>query len=231
MQQFGLEDIEPIQVNEAGINPNCEIPYGLTAQQIYKSMWDYVDFLTFMNKQLIHKGIPRLETFLMPASFSSMVGEFMNVRIPLHCNAIVKNRYHNGHPDLVPNGHFENNAVLHDTVGIEVKASRNRQGWQGHNPENVWLMVFIFEANSANDEAFAVRAGVDPEPKPFRFVEVLGAQLEEDDWQFSGRSETSRRTITASVKNTGFDKMNANWIYRDPDFQPLVKRARKGPAL
>lgn len=216
-------------VEEAGINPNCEIPYGLGSHQIYKSMYDYVEFLTFMNKQLIFKGIPRLETFLMPASFSSMVGEFMNVRIPLHCDAIVKNRYHNGHPDLVPTNHFPNNAVLHDTVGIEVKASRNRQGWQGHNPENVWLMIFIFDANSANDEAFAVREGVAPVARPFRFVEVLGAQLEESDWQFSGRSETSRRTITATVKRSGYDKMAANWIYRDPKVTPL--RSPKIPLL
>src|SRR5437879_6167443 len=29
--------------------------------------------------------------------------------------------------------------------GIEIKASRYSQGWQGHNPENVWLMVFVFQ--------------------------------------------------------------------------------------
>lgn len=216
VQQFGLEDIPPLPVDPKGINPACKIPYGLTSQHIYKSMEDYVDFLQFLNKQLVFKGIPRLETFLMPASFSSMVGEFMNVRIPLHCNTVVKNKYHNGHPDLIPNNHFPNNAVLHDTVGIEVKASRNRTGWQGHNPENIWLMVFVFDANSANDEAFAVREGLTPVARPFRFVEVFGAQLEVDDWQFSGRSDTSRRTITASVKGCGYDKMAANWIYRDP---------------
>lgn len=221
VQQFGQEEMPPVVVDPKGINPNCVIPYGLTAQQIYASMEDYVDFLGFMNKQLLAKGIPRLETFLMPASFSSMVGEFMNVRIPLHCASVVKNKYHNGHPDLVAAGQFPNNAVLHSTDGIEVKASRNRKGWQGHNPENVWLMVFVFDANSANDESEAVKEGRKPVPRPFRFVEVFGAQLEVDDWQFSGRSETSRRTITASVKGSGYDKMAANWIYRDPKVTPL----------
>jgi hypothetical protein len=81
-------------------------------------------------------------------------------------------------------------------------------GWQGHNPEDVWLMVFVFEANSSRDEAHAI------EPKPFRFVKVVGASLQRSDWQFSGRSQTSRRTITASVKRSGFEKMEANWIYR-----------------
>jgi hypothetical protein len=38
--------------------------------------------------------------------------------------------------------------------------------------------------------------------------------LAKADWQFSGRSETSRRTITASVSKAGAQKMMANWIYK-----------------
>lgn len=69
-------------------------------------------------------------------------------------------------------------------------------------------MVFVFECNRPEDTA-------DENPAiPFRFLEVLGAALVKDDWQYSGRSETSRRTITASVKRSGLDKLNANWIYR-----------------
>jgi hypothetical protein len=44
----------------------------------------------------------------------------------------------------------------------------------------------------------------------------VGAQLEESDWKFAGRSETSRRTITASVTSSGYNKMMANWIYNAP---------------
>jgi hypothetical protein len=150
----------------------------------------------------------RLESFLMPANFSSMVGEFMAAAIPKYCKAILKNRYHNGHPDLVPQGHYPGDSVLHGPEGIELKASRHLSGWQGHNPEDVWLMVYVFDANSSRDEALGI------EPKPFRFVKVIGARLKKSDWQFSGRSSTSRRTITASVKRSGFEKMEANWIYR-----------------
>ena len=69
-------------------------------------------------------------------------------------------------------------------------------------------MVFAFDANSARD------AGIGNDPKPFRFLKVVGAQLDKGDWAFSGRSATSRRTITASVTQTGFEKMEANWIYK-----------------
>ena len=69
-------------------------------------------------------------------------------------------------------------------------------------------MVFVFDANSSRD------AAIGAEPIPFRFGKVVGAKLTKDDWQFSGRSATSRRTITASVKRSGFLKMEGNWIYR-----------------
>ena len=71
-------------------------------------------------------------------------------------------------------------------------------------------MVFVYSSNRPRDE------GQDVAPFPFRFDMVVGARLVEDDWQFSGRSATSRRTITASVARSGYDKMMANWLYQRP---------------
>ena len=144
----------------------------------------------------------------MPANFSGMVGEFMVSSIPKYCSNVVKNRYHNGHPDLLPAAHFLNDAVQHADKGIEIKGSRYLRGWQGHNPEDTWLIVFMFDSNRPGDTL----KGIDP--KSFRFVAVFGAQLTKSDWLFSGRSEASRRTITASVTKSGYQKMLANWIYK-----------------
>ena len=123
----------------------------------------------------------------------------MNAAIPKYCKALVKNTYHNGHPDLIPAGKFPKNAVQHDTLGIEIKGSRQKSGWQGHNAEECWLMVFVFDSNTSRDILSNIA------PRPFRFVSVYGAQLAKSDWNFSGRSETSRRTITASVTRSGFN--------------------------
>jgi hypothetical protein len=68
-------------------------------------------------------------------------------------------------------------------------------------------MVFVFDSNRPNDLSQGIQA------LPFRFVKVIGAQLTKDDWSFSGRKDTSRRTITASVKRSGYQKMMSNWIY------------------
>ncbi len=200
----------PIPVYRRDFNRNAQLPYGVTVRHLYLAMSGFLDFLGFINGQLNNQGMPRLESMLMPANFSSIVGEFMISTIPQHCPRIVKNRYHNGHPDLIPAKRFPNDSVQHASSGIEVKESRYRRGWQGHNPENTWLMVFVFDSNRPQD------TGTDTPRRPLRFLQVLGARLEEEDWQFSGRSTASRRTITATVKPSGYNKMVDNWLYQAP---------------
>lgn len=201
---------QPHPVDSNGFNPNANIPYGCTTEHIRLAMNDFIDFLGFINQQLYGRGLERFETMLMPANFSSLVGEFMITSIPKYCSTIAKNQYHNGHPDLIPAEMFPNNAVQYAGEGIEVKASRYLRGWQGHNPEAIWLMVFVFDSNRPSDYVKNIQ------PKPFRFVKVAGAMLTKNDWSFSGRSGNSRRTITASVNNSGYQKMIANWIYQYP---------------
>ena len=124
-------------------------------------MQDFVSFLGFINQQLHEQELSRLESFLMPANFSSMVGEFMNETVPRYCPTLVKNQYHNGHPDLIPAGMFNGDSVQYTQTGIEIKASRHKSGWQGHNPEAVWLLVFYFDSNTVRDKSKNVA------PKPF----------------------------------------------------------------
>lgn len=200
----------PSSINKADFNQNANLPYGLEIEHIAAAMNDFADFIGFINGQLSTRKIERLETMLMPANFSSIVGEFMTSTIPKHCKTLVKNAYHNGHPDMIPSGHFLRDEIQHGTEGIEVKASRYLKSWQGHNAEDVWLMVFCFASGRPTDKVKGVL------PAPMKFALVCGAQLTKDDWLFAGRSETSRRTITASVTKSGYQKMMSNWIYREP---------------
>jgi len=204
---------QPEPVSSKAFNPKAEIPYGCTADSIKSAMNEFIEFLSFVNQQLHTRNIPRLESMMMPANFSSLVGEFMATSIPKYCSSVVRNQYHNGHPDLIPAGAFVDNAVQHTNKGIEIKASRYESGWQGHNPEDTWLLVFIFDSNRPTDIRDKVAA------KPFRFLAVVGARLSKKDWVYSGRSKTSRRTITASVKESGYRKMMKNWIFKAPDFR------------
>ena len=198
----------PEPLNAQGFNPYTILPYSLTTAHIQVAMQDFLDILGFLNSQLNSRNLQRLETMLMSATFSSMVGEFCIAAMPKYCPALVKNQYHNGHPDLLPAGQYVGDSVQYGHEGIEIKTSRYQRGWQGHNAEASWLMVFTFTANRETDAKKGIH------PMPFRFDGVYGAPLEEKDWTFSGRSEGSRRTITASVNPSGYAKMANNWIYR-----------------
>ena len=203
----------PEPLNADGFNKKAVLPYGLKADHVREAMQEFIDFLGFVNGQLCSKNIPRLESMLMAANFSSMVGEFMTANIPKFCKTITKNLYHNGHPDLIPAGMFKGNAVQYAHDGIEVKASRYEKSWQGHNPEEIFLMVFVFEANGPRDSLRQI------DSMPFRFKMVVGASLKKKDWKFAGRSGKSRRTITASVTRSGYEKMLHNWIYLIPEIK------------
>jgi hypothetical protein len=197
---------EPVRIEQ--FNPSASLPHGLTIQHLCAAMNEFVDFIGFIDQQLYGRQIPRIETMLMPANFSSIVGEFLTTTIPKHCSGLVKNQYHNGHPDLLPVGRFPSDAVQHAQEGIEVKGSRYLKNWQGHNPEEAWLMVACFNSGRPVDESKGIL------PKPFEYLMVVGAQLQKSDWTFAGRSGTSRRTITASVNGSGYQKMISNWIYK-----------------
>lgn len=184
-------------------NQEAKLPYGLKVEHVFNAMKDFCIFLSLIDTELYSKNMPILESMLMPANFSSIVGEYMNATIPQYCNSLVKNKYHNGHPDLIEKGKHKNDSAQHSHDGIEVKASRYDRGWQGHNPESIWLMVFVFESTRPKDDSLT----------PFSFKAVYGAKLDESDWQYSGRNEGSRRTITATVKPSGFEKMSRNWIF------------------
>lgn len=210
-KELELTACTPHPADPNGFNPKTKLPYRLTIEHLQAAMNDFTNFIGFINLQLHAREIERLESMLMPANFSSIVGEFVSSSIPKYCSTLVKNQYHNGHPDMIPKGLYPNDAVQHADEGIEIKGSRYLKGWQGHNPEDTWLMVFVFDSNRPAD------AGKGIAPRPFKFVMVLGTRITKDDWLFSGRSETSRRTITASITKSGYEKMMANWIYKSPD--------------
>lgn len=179
---------------------------------MFTALLDFIAFLSGINQQLAAQEILRFESLLMPANFSSIVGEYVIGSIAKHCPTLTKNRYHNGHPDLIPVGAYPGDRVQYGEMGIEVKASRYLRGWQGHNPKTVWLMVIVFEVERTPSRGQKL-------PVPFQFKVVAGAPLFKTDWRFSGRGVASRRTITASVTRSGYEKIMANWIYRGPSIR------------
>ena len=130
----------PVPVDDKGFNLKADLPYGLTTDHVRAAMREFVDFLGFNNGQMHGRDLPRFESMLMPANFSSIVGEFMSSTIPKHCPTIVKNNYHNGHPDMIPKGVYPDDSAQHEDQGIELKGSRYVRGWQ--EPGNARARVY-----------------------------------------------------------------------------------------
>ena len=101
----------PEQPKLEDFNTNARIPFGVEAEHVFKAMVDFTDFLRTVDTELVRKKMARLEDMLMPANFSSIVGEFVTSNLPKHCLTIAKNSYHNGHPDLLPAGKYPGNAA------------------------------------------------------------------------------------------------------------------------
>jgi hypothetical protein len=145
-----------------------------------------------------------LEELLLGNSLSGIISEFLVKNIARASATLEANLKVGGHPDLFPQGHYTSNLVLKGDEGIEMKASIQKGGWQGH--EDCWLMVF----------RYAVGAQHNNEAVPLTFVEILCAYLTKADWSFSGRTGASRRTPTASITTTGVEKLRENFLYRVP---------------
>jgi len=159
-----------------------------------------------INDFLEKGGFRPLEELLLGNSLSGIISEFLVKNISRTSAALEANLKVGGHPDLLPKGHYSSNLVLKGDEGVEVKCSIQRGGWQGHNPEACWLMVFRYVIGSQGNS----------DPLPLTFLEILCAELEASDWSFSGRKGASRRTPTASITASGVEKLRSNFIYRLP---------------
>ncbi|MGB9754262.1 hypothetical protein [Roseiflexus castenholzii] len=194
----------PSQLDPHYINHRVVLPYGLKVTEVEKAVAETYRLFHGLNDFLQSRGFRPLEELLLGNSLSGIISEFLVKNIARASETLEANMKVGGHPDLLPKGHYSSNLVLKGDEGIEVKSSIQRGGWQGHNPEECWLMVFRYAIGEQDNGG------------SLTFVEILCARLELSDWSFSGRKGTSRRTPTASITASGVEKLRSNFLYRLP---------------
>jgi len=91
------------------------------------------------------------------------------------------NRFHNGHPDLIPHGRYANDAISAGEDGVEVKATKGHGAVDTHGARDAWLCVFRYRVDTVTEPILA-RA-------PSRLVEILLARLARDDFRRNPRGE------------------------------------------
>jgi len=196
----------PTRLDPRYVNRHVTLPYGLTVAEVEEAVAETYRLFHGLNDYLIGAGFRPLEETLLGNSLSGIISEFLVKNIAKSASTLEANVKVGGYPDLLPKGHYSTNLVLKGDEGIEVKCSLQKGGWQGHNPEECWVMVF----------RYAVVEQENGESVPLTFVEILCAKLTKSDWSFSGRKGASRRTPTASITTAGVEKLRSNFLYRIP---------------
>jgi len=195
-------------------NPNANLPYSVTPEEVGEAIREFYDFYGDLNEFLLAEDHGRLETVLRANNaLSDFVGNVATEELANVSDALIVNQKPDGFPDLLPIDNDEYAAedydIHHGEEGIETKCSKSNGGWQAHNNESAWFIVFRYTRGDPEETI--------EDMEPIRFVQVLTANLDEDDWSHSGRSDESRRTITSSIVGSGMHKLRSNPIYEDPD--------------
>jgi hypothetical protein len=202
-----------------------ELPYNLRARDVLRTIEDLYEMLHEVNVRLHDMGYDRLEELLDPAGFSGLISRSVVDRFERFSRALVRNRYHNGYPDLLPRGAYPGDAVQHgDRGGLEVKASRYESSWQAHGPRAGWFCVVQFDLDRDLTKALH-----DREPTVVRAAFV--AELEANDWSWQPAGEGRIRSGTASVRATGEAKLRLGAVWVDPTYEDAHRARLRGALL
>ena len=194
------------QVLTGSLNSSADLPFSLRLADFELAMQDVYDFFHDVNRSLLDKGLHRIDDMLRPAAMSGMISDMLTASMARHARVLVENRHFNGHPDLIVQGKYPNNAVAAGEHGIEIKSTRKAGGAvDTHGPRHQWMCVFVYRTDHTTEPAEA-RA-------PMRFTEVYLALVQSSDFRRNPRGELGTRTAT--LDRVGIRKLRANWIYRD----------------
>ena len=193
-------------VNPAAFNPNPWFPpYELRTSIFQEAMQDVYDFFFDVNTALLARGLPRLDDMLRPAAMSGIISDMMTARIAAHSQTLTENRYFNGHPDLIVQGIYANDAVRAGTEGIEIKTTRKAGGQvDTHGARKQNMCVFVYALDQTTEPA--------SQRRPMTFTEVYLGPVEESDFRKNPRGELGTRTATLDAE--GIKKLRTKWLYR-----------------
>ena len=197
----------PLPRNSAdpsSFNRRLHLPYELRVEDFSLAMQDVYDFFYDVNTHLTGRGLQRLDDMLRPAIMSGVLSDMLTASLARHSRVLTENRYHNGHPDLIVQGVYPDNAVKSGSDGVEVKTTRKAGGAvDTHGAREQWLCVFVYGVDTESEPARA-RA-------PMAFTEVYLGHVTIDDFRRNPRGELGTRTAT--LHKDGIRKLRDSWVY------------------
>ena len=191
-------------VDRSRLNSSASLPYELRIGDFESAMQDVYDFFYDVNANLVSKGLQRLDDMLRPAIMSGILSDMLTASLAKHSRVLTENTYFNGHPDLVVQGIYPDNAVKAGSDGIEIKTTRKRGGAvDTHGARDQWMCVFVYALDSKTEPATGRR--------PMQFTEVYLGRVGVEDFRRNPRGELGTRTAT--LDRYGVRKLRQNWLY------------------
>lgn len=192
-------------VDRTKLNMEATLPYELRLEDFQMAMQDVYDFFFDVNSHLTGKGLQRIDDMLRPAIMSGVLSDMLTASLAKHSRTLRENQYFNGHPDLIVQGVYSNNAVKSGTDGVEIKTTRKTGGAvDTHGAREQWMCVFVYAVDNVTQPA-TNRAAM-------RFTEIYLGHVTTDDFRRNARGELGTRTATLHAD--GIRKLRQNWIYR-----------------
>ena len=153
------------------------------------AMQDVYDFFYDVNSHLTVKGLERLDDMLRPAIMSGLLSDMLTASLAKHSRVLAENKYYNGHPDLIVQGVYPDNAVKAGTEGVEIKTTRKAGGAvDTHGAREQWMSVFVYTVDVDSEPAM--------DRRPMTFTEVYLGQVTITDFRKNPRGELGTRTAT-----------------------------------
>lgn len=192
-------------VDKSKFNSTRTFPFDLRVSDFEAAMQDVYDFFFDVNGFLSRKGLERLDDMLRPATMSGIVSDMLTASLAKHSRSLVVNAFHNGHPDLVLRGKYQNNSVKSGEDGVEIKATRKAGGAvDTHGARDQWMCVFVYRLDNESEPA-AGRG-------PMEFTEVYLGNVSTTDFRKNARGELGTRTATLHAQ--GIARLRSNWVYK-----------------
>lgn len=208
-------------VNRDWFNSEAELPYSLRISDFDRAMQDVYDFFADVNDLLLSKHLERLDDMLRPANMTGTISDMLTASMARGSRGLVTNRWFNGHPDLIPQNEYPDDAVKAGDQGVEIKSTRKAGGAvDTHGARDQWMCVFVYQVDNLTQPA--------KDRAPMSFTDVFLGQVTEADFRKNPRGE--RGTRTATLDEDGIAKLRAKWVYRIPrEPKPVRVPRAKGP--
>ena len=191
-------------VDQASFNPLTSLPYELRIRDFDSAMQDVYDFFYDVNANLVSKGLQRLDDMLRPAIMSGVLSDMLTASLAKHSRVLTENTYFNGHPDLIVQGVYPENAVKAGGQGVEIKTTRKKGGAvDTHGARDQWMCVFVYSVDNETEPA--------SDRQPMTFTEVYLSHVSVEDFRRNPRGKLGTRTAT--LDRHGIKKLRQNWLY------------------